>query len=586
MDLLAWSRSLEGNHYDASRKIEESLAVGRPDLPLSLNVLFEASRAGGVKKDDKEDLINLALKVVQRNSQSSVASAVTKLSVRLEAGNDKLSEVIRKEQQLATETDYLEKNLLSERGKPTSSRNANAEKQMIDRLAVIAKIRGELQLELSEKFPYYSELSDPVPLEMKEIRDLLRADEAVVVFAIANDRVGYVLAVTESDFDWKRIEIPSGFSQKVAEFRKGLDVESASLHAGGQGGDRFDLAAAHSLYKTLFGPTESLVKDKKNLLIVPSGALTALPFHLLVTEPANQAQPQNIADYRDAEYLLKRHATTVLPSIGSLRIFRKLASDQPSLKKMIGFGDPVFDPSRNTQLAKSNVAGARKVSTRAFTDFWRGAGVDRTQITQALPQLPDTADELLAVAKNLGVPSSDIHLGSAATETRIRTVKLDDYSIIYFATHGLVSGDIKGLAEPSLAMSMPRQASTLDDGLLTASEIAQLKLNADWVVLSACNTIAGDKPGAEALSGLARAFFFAGARALLVTHWAVDSAAATRLTVETFGKLSADKTIGRSEALRRAMMDYLADQSSPRNAHPAFWGAFVVIGDNGLRYSL
>ncbi len=101
---------------------------------------------------------------------------------------------------------------------------------------------------------------------------------------------------------------------------------------------------------------------------------------------------------------------------------------------------------------------------------------------------------------------------------------------------------------------------------MTASEVAQLKLNADWVVLSACNTIAGDKPGAEALSGLARAFFYAGARALLVSHWAVDSAAATRLTTSTFDRLKSNSKMGRAEALRQAMLSYLNDASSPRNA--------------------
>jgi CHAT domain-containing protein len=111
---------------------------------------------------------------------------------------------------------------------------------------------------------------------------------------------------------------------------------------------------------------------------------------------------------------------------------------------------------------------------------------------------------------------------------------LADYRAVYFATHGLLAGDVKGLGEPSLALTIPNEPSELDDGLLTASEVAQLKLNADWVVLSACNTAAGDKPGAEALSGLARAFFYAGARALLVSHWAVDSDAATRLTTTTF----------------------------------------------------
>ena len=166
---------------------------------------------------------------------------------------------------------------------------------------------------------------------------------------------------------------------------------------------------------------------------------------------------------------------------------------------------------------------ARNSTTRSYTEFLQGAGVDRTKLAQALPPLPDTADELKAVAKDLGAPASDIHLGRDASETTVKRLRLADYRVVYFATHGLVAGDIKGLAEPSLALSIPAQPSDLDDGLLTASEVAQLKLNADWVVLSACNTIAGDKPGAEALSGLARAFFYAGARALLVSHWAVES---------------------------------------------------------------
>jgi CHAT domain-containing protein len=185
------------------------------------------------------------------------------------------------------------------------------------------------------------------------------------------------------------------------------------------------------------------------------------------------------------------------------------------------------------------------------------------------------------VAKNVGAPESDIHLGADATETAVKSTDLSPYRVVYFATHGLVAGELKGLAEPALVLSLPREATDLDDGLLTASEVAQLNLNADWVVLSACNTAAGDKPGAEALSGLARAFFYAGARALLVSHWPVDSEAATRLATTTFEALRKDPTIGRAEALRRAMLAYMTDASNPWNAYPDYWAPFSVVGEGG-----
>jgi CHAT domain-containing protein len=117
-----------------------------------------------------------------------------------------------------------------------------------------------------------------------------------------------------------------------------------------------------------------------------------------------------------------------------------------------------------------------------------------------------------------------------------------------------------------------------DDGLLTASEVAQLDLDADWVVLSACNTAAGEKGDAEALSGLARAFFYAKTRALLVSHWYVDSEAAVKLTTGVFDVLREDPKIGRAEALRRSMARLIMS-GHPEEGHPEYWAPFVLVGE-------
>jgi CHAT domain-containing protein/Flp pilus assembly protein TadD len=520
-----------------------------------------------------------AFEIAQWASQSSAAAALQQAAVRFASGDGALVSLARENQDLGATWRDADRRLLDALASPDSPENRATidvlRKQMADiesRLAIVAA-------SLEKEFPAYGALMRPKPLSVGDVQSLLDPSEALV-FWLPGEKESYGFALTQSGFDWHSIpKSAEQLSEAVATFRTGLDPNQFIQSAEQGKLQQFDLGVAYELYLQLLGPVEALIKDKRNLITIAAGALTALPVHALVTEKPPEALPKRLRDYRDAAWLVKRHSVTVLPSVASLRALRSLPRAGEAVKPMIGFGDPIFSP--NPPAAGKERDGTRALEP-AYTAYWRGANLNRAALRNALRPLPDTAVELKTIAERLGAPMSDIHLGADATETTLKNAGLSDFRIIYFATHGLVAGDVKGLAEPALVLTFPLTPTEHDDGLLTASKIAtELKLNADWAVLSACNTMAGDKPGAEALSGLARAFFYAGARALLVSHWAVDSKAATRLAIATFDAMSTGH-MSRAEALRHAMLGFMNDESSSLNAYPAYWAPFAVIGE-GLR---
>lgn len=189
---------------------------------------------------------------------------------------------------------------------------------------------------------------------------------------------------------------------------------------------------------------------------------------------------------------------------------------------------------------------------------------------------------MLALANALSAEvESDVFLGREASTRKVLELDLSKRRIVAFATHGLLPGDFPGVAEPALALANPGDGK---HGLLTLSDVLGLKLDADWVVLSACNTAAGEGAGADAISGLGRGFFYAGSRALLVTHWPVESASARMLVSDIFVRYAADPSLSRAEALRLAMLALMnTDGVEFAHAHPLFWAPYSVVGDGGRR---
>ena len=358
----------------------------------------------------------------------------------------------------------------------------------------------------------------------------------------------------------------------------------------------YDLETAYRLYQALLAPIAAAWRPAKSLIVVAHGPLGQLPLSVLVTAPAALGAEAGLPfdNYRAVPWLARGHAVTVVPSVTSLTALRRLPPGDPARRPFIGFGDPYFSVAQaaEAEVASTVVvadAGAIRgmpISLRSVPDTRR---VDSAELA-LLPRLPDTADELNGIALALGAdPTRDVFLGRDANEDTVKTLDLSGYKVLAFATHGLVPGDLNGLTQPALALSAPAVAGGDGDGLLTMGEILGLKLDADWAILSACNTGSGAGAGAEAVSGLGRAFFCAGARALLVSNWPVHSDAAKSLTTDMFRRQAADPGLTRAEALRQAMLG-LIDQGGFKDAsaqllfsyaHPLFWAPFSIIGDSG-----
>jgi CHAT domain-containing protein len=288
---------------------------------------------------------------------------------------------------------------------------------------------------------------------------------------------------------------------------------------------------------------------------------------------------------------------TMMPSASALITLRRAPAAATNREKLIGFGDPIFSKAQAQEAVRRASDDAIRVSaattTRGLPLRLRSSpqleGVDRAELA-LLPRLPDTAEELKSIALALNAdPSKVLNLGLMANEQTVKSANLAKYKVVVFATHGLVAGELEGLTQPALALSDPDVASVPGDGLLTMEEILGLKLNADWVVLSACNTGAASGAGAEAASGLGRAFFYAGTRAILVTNWSVHSESARELVTDLFRRQANDQTLTRGEALRQAMIALMDDRGFMDEkgatiftyAHPLFWAPYSIIGDGG-----
>lgn len=518
--------------------------------------------------------IDRALQVADRLQTGSTHRALVDASARLLAATPALRALLEEEQALraaaATRTSTLNASLGDEdrlrrrhnseetkaelKALPDAQRKQR-QKAMADELAALREqIRQQREAaqsarealnaqreRIAKAYPAYADLVTPPLPAPAALQKLLAPGEALlVVHPLEGATLAWWVApgaparVAASPVD------AAGWAERVGRLRSALDLSTAKPTT-------LPVAGLHEVWRELIGPLQPGA-DVVSLLVAADGALAGLPFAAVLTAPD------------PAAFVARRMAVTQLRSAGALAALRRVAAPPMAPKPLFGVGDPQF---------KSSAKPGRGALGAAATKYDAAWGFSYGDI----PPLPETRGELQALAKALGANAqADLLLGAAATREAVLAAPLADRRVVAFATHGLMPGELPGVSKPALALAPSGDATA--SPLLELDDVLVLRLNAQTVLLSACNTAAGEQGGA-AMSGLVRGFFFAGGRSVLATHWAVETASAAALTSATFAAQAP-----RAEALRLAQVRMIEGQlGGGRWSHPFYWAGFALFGD-------
>ena len=375
-------------------------------------------------------------------------------------------------------------------------------------------------------------------------------DEALIQYSVGRFNA-YATIITSENYTVQRINLNNEkLSKLIKKVRNSLELQNGKP-------TEFALTESQKLYELLLDGMYDLIKDKKKLVIVPDGPLYGIPFELF-------------HDKKNNEWLVEKFAISISPSVYSyvtLNYDDTLQFNRGN--SFIGFGDPII---KDKKVADTN--SFEDILELEFSKVFTRGGNINLKYLKMFPELPETAVELQKISQKFD-KDSKIFLKDDFNEEVIKTINFNDYKVVSFASHALVVGEIDGLSEPSIVLSLPKKITPENDGLLTASEIIKLKINSDLVILSACNTAASDGDrNSEALSGLANSFFYSGAKSLLVTHWSVISDTSVDLMTNTFDFLD-EKNKDLSIALMKSKIKML---SNSETNHPIYWAPYTLVG--------
>lgn len=522
---------------------------------------------GGTDSEKEQAALREAFSVVQLVESPVVSAAINQLAARVGAGDQGISAYTRSQQDLGEQEIRLRAQLMAETRKPEKRRSKDKEEAIERQIRQLRARIDEGEMKMQDRFPQYAQLMSRKPVDAQRISELLQADEGLLYFSHVGDK-GYTFLMHRGRLKLHAVKLSrEELRQKIAALRAGLTVTGGQLRP-------FDADAAHTLYRDLVGPLLDDPGPLRRLVVLPTGPLLSLPPDVLVsTKPGNKGK---------TAWLVRQFSISVAPDVRALMNLRGIDKSATTASGFLGVGNPKFaayaaDKAPNKQ-ASGRSAKNRGLHIVASSQIFAGDACAenwdvRAQVAKLAP-LPESADEVRAMSAALGAGKGTLLLEEKATKLELRKAGPETKDIIAFATHGLLPEDLYCEKEPSLALAPGSPGVAQDDGLLRASEIAVMRLQASLVILSACNTAGADgQLGGESLSGLVRAFFYAGARNVLATHWPIASQPTVDLTTGMARKRALGLTW--SDALRESKVQIM---DNPETSHPFFWGAFSLVG--------
>ncbi len=411
----------------------------------------------------------------------------------------------------------------------------------------------DLLIKIRLDSPAYTSVQYPEPITLHQLqKSILKEGELVVRYFFAQDNL-YVFLISQEDFKVLTLHVPH--TQVEADI---------SLYLMDMCSPAKDYPAifkkAEHLYQKIFKPIESEMAGITDLIIIPDGHLTLIPFESLVIEHNVENKPV---------FLIEKYRVKYMQSASVLAFLRKQEKQENISLSFIGFGDPVYDyenfkqgtPEKGVPFHTRNDTPSTSINLNDEGIHCRSMVMDR---------LHESGEEVKAIADIFKKQTQNytVYLREHATEKNAKAPHLKDFQYIHFACHGILGDHFQSLVLSQIPDSQ-------EDGYLTLNDIMNSQYHAKLVVLSACETAKGKMERAEGLTGLTRAVMYAGTPAVMASLWTVDDKGTKELMVKFYENLL-EKGMGNHEALRQAKLALI---HSNEYAAPFFWSAFVLYGE-------